>query len=91
MDMGSGVSTITSKWQVTIPGEIRKALEVQVGERLAWEVKDGVLTARRLPRLSSLAGCLGSPDGASAVKVEGKSARAEASVSRHKRISGATP
>lgn len=90
--MGSGVSTVTSKWQVTIPEAIRKALEVQVGERLAWEVKDSLaLTARRLPRLSSLAGCLGSPDGAPAVKAEGKSAWAEVSVSRHKRISGATP
>lgn len=88
--MGSGVSTITSKWQVTIPGEIRKAMDVQVGERLAWEVKDGVLTARRLPRLGSLAGCLGSPDEAPAIKAEGRSGWAEAAVARHKRISGAT-
>lgn len=89
--MGSGVSTITSKWQVTIPGEIRKAMDVQVGERLAWEIKDGVLTARRLPRLSSLAGCLGPADGAGAGKAERKAAWAEAAISRHKRISGLTP
>ena len=89
--MGSGVSTITSKWQVTIPGDIRKALDVQVGERLAWEVRDGVITARRLPRLSSLAGCLGSPDDTRAVRTAGKSAWADASASRHQRISGATP
>ena len=85
--MGSGVSTITSKWQVTIPGEIRKAMDVQVGERLAWEIKDGVLTARRLPRLSALAGCLG-PGGVPANKGQAKSAWAHASISRHKRISG---
>jgi bifunctional DNA-binding transcriptional regulator/antitoxin component of YhaV-PrlF toxin-antitoxin module len=63
MAMGSGVSTVAAKWRVTIPGEIRKALDVQVGDRLAWEVKDGVLMARRLPRLSSLAGILGGASG----------------------------
>lgn len=86
--MGSGVSTITSKWQVTIPGDIRKEMDVQIGERLAWEVKDGVVTARRLPRLSALAGCL-APGSAPGVKADEKSAWANASISRHKRISGA--
>lgn len=87
--MGTGVSTITSKWQVTIPGEVRKALDVRVGERLAWEVKDGVLTARRLPRLSALAGCLaegGGPQG----KEASRTAMADAAVVRHKRLSGAS-
>lgn len=87
--MGCGISTITSKWQVTIPGDVRKALDVRVGERLAWEVKDGVLTAHRLPRLSALAGCLaegGVPQG----KEDSKSAMSDAAVARHQRLSGAS-
>jgi bifunctional DNA-binding transcriptional regulator/antitoxin component of YhaV-PrlF toxin-antitoxin module len=55
--------TITSKWQVTIPEEIRKELPaLQVGQRLRWEIVDGVLTAKPVRSLTELAGCLKSAD-----------------------------
>lgn len=55
--MISGV--ITSKWQVTIPEEIRKELPtLEVGQRLRWEVVNGVLTARPVRSIAELAGCL---------------------------------
>jgi bifunctional DNA-binding transcriptional regulator/antitoxin component of YhaV-PrlF toxin-antitoxin module len=50
---------ITSKWQVTIPEEIRKEVpSLAIGQRLRWEVVDGVLTAIPVRSISALAGCL---------------------------------
>lgn len=50
---------ITSKWQVTIPEEIRKEVpNLVVGQRLRWEVVNGVLTAKPVRSVSELAGCL---------------------------------
>ena len=51
--------TITSKWQVTIPEEIRKEVpELEIGQRLRWEIVGGVLTARPVRSMAQLAGCL---------------------------------
>ncbi|MEO8425507.1 MAG: hypothetical protein ABI651_00195 [Verrucomicrobiota bacterium] len=56
-------SSITAKWQVTIPEEIRKGIpSLQVGQRIRWEVVDGVLTARPVRSIANLAGCLKSDD-----------------------------
>ena len=50
---------ITSKWQVTIPEEIRKEVpSLEIGQRLRWEVVGGVLTARPVRGIRELAGCL---------------------------------
>ena len=50
---------ITSKWQVTIPEEIRKEVpSLEIGQRLRWEVVGGVLTAKPVRSISELAGCL---------------------------------
>lgn len=54
---------ITSKWQVTIPEEIRKEVpSLAIGQRLRWEVVDGVLTAIPVRSITALAGCLRSDD-----------------------------
>ena len=51
--------TITSKWQVTIPEQIRKEVPaLQIGQRLRWEIVDGVLTAQPVRSIAQLAGCL---------------------------------
>src|ERR1035438_2673107 len=55
--MSSIVSTITSKWQVTIPEVVRKEIPLKIGERIAWEVEGGKLVGRRVCSVSELAGC----------------------------------
>ena len=56
-------TTITSKWQVTIPEEIRKEVpSLQTGQRIRWKVVDGVLTAKPVRSIAELAGCLKSDD-----------------------------
>ena len=44
------VSKVTSKFQATVPADVRAALGIKAGDRLAWEVRDGVATVRLLPR-----------------------------------------
>ena len=56
--MASAVSTITSKWQVTLPEEARKDIAVKAGQRLLWVPKAGYWEVRPLPALSELSGCL---------------------------------
>ncbi len=56
--MASITSTITSKWQVTIPEEVRKDLPLRVGQRIAWEVEGEKLVGRRVRSITELAGCL---------------------------------
>lgn len=61
MGMKSGV--ISSKWQVTIPGAIRKQMPTLAsGQRLRWEVINGVLNLIPVRSLTALAGCLKSGD-----------------------------
>lgn len=40
-------SKLTTKYQATIPAEIRKKLELHAGDTLAFEVVDGVVRLRR--------------------------------------------
>ncbi len=60
-------ATVTSKGQVTIPVELRRAIGVGEGDRLLFELEpDGTVQLRpaRYPTIASLAGCLGKlPDG----------------------------
>ena len=50
-------STITSKGQTTVPKEVREALDLQVGDKLMWEVRGGkvAITTER-PALYELEG-----------------------------------
>jgi AbrB family looped-hinge helix DNA binding protein len=34
-------STLTSKGQTTVPKEVREALDLEVGDKLTWEVRGG--------------------------------------------------
>jgi bifunctional DNA-binding transcriptional regulator/antitoxin component of YhaV-PrlF toxin-antitoxin module len=88
--MSNTTSTITSKWQVTIPEDVRKELPLKVGQRIAWEVEGDKLVARRIRSISELSGCLKS----NAAGTPGKKSPggfAEAAVARHDRISKQKP
>ena len=80
------VSTITSKWQVTIPEEVRKEIPLKIGERIAWEVAGDKLVGRRVRSITELAGCL-KRKAAPINEKEFAHAFAEAAVARHNRIS----
>ncbi len=87
-NMTVATSTITSKWQVTIPEDVRKDLPFKIGERIAWEIEDGKLVGRRVRPLGELAGCLKSHDSPSAPSTTEKDqgAFAKAALARHVRI-----
>ena len=53
------VSKITSKFQATVPTNVRTALGIKAGDTLAWAVRDGVATVQVLP--SDLKGWTRSP------------------------------
>jgi AbrB family looped-hinge helix DNA binding protein len=54
------VATLTSKGQVTIPREVRRALRIEAGDRIAFEVtSEGTVTVRpQTTSLLALAGTL---------------------------------
>ena len=56
--MASGISTVTSRWQVTLPEGARKGIPVKAGQRVLWEAKEGYWEVRPLPDLAELSGCL---------------------------------
>ena len=41
-------SRVTSKYQATVPADIRAALGVTAGDQLGWEVEDGEVRVRRI-------------------------------------------
>jgi bifunctional DNA-binding transcriptional regulator/antitoxin component of YhaV-PrlF toxin-antitoxin module len=84
--MSSTASTITSKWQVTIPEGIRKELPFKIGQRIAWEVEGDKLVGRRVQSISELSGCFKSGAAPSKSK-DSPNAFAKASLARHDRIS----
>ncbi len=43
-------SKVTSKFQATVPADVRAALGIKSGDTLAWEVSGGVATVRLLPK-----------------------------------------
>lgn len=43
-------SKVTSKFQATVPSDVRAALGIKAGDTIAWDVKDGVATMRLIPR-----------------------------------------
>jgi antitoxin PrlF len=46
-DVQEGVSTVTSKGQVTVPIEIRKALGIRQGDKIAFTLRNGHVTLSR--------------------------------------------
>jgi bifunctional DNA-binding transcriptional regulator/antitoxin component of YhaV-PrlF toxin-antitoxin module len=88
--MSGTVSTITSKWQVTIPEDVRKEIPFKIGQRIVWEVDGDRLVGRRVRSLRELSGCLKSgPVPAKAKDSPGEFARA--ALARHDRISRQKP
>jgi bifunctional DNA-binding transcriptional regulator/antitoxin component of YhaV-PrlF toxin-antitoxin module len=82
---------ITSKWQVTIPEEIRKEVpSLEIGQRLRWEVVGGVLTAKPVRTINELAGCLKSDEISALSREEEKAAieraRVEHYTGKHRKI-----
>jgi bifunctional DNA-binding transcriptional regulator/antitoxin component of YhaV-PrlF toxin-antitoxin module len=84
--MSNIVSTITSKWQVTIPEEVRKEITLKVGQRIAWEVDGDKLVGRRVRSISELSGCFKS-DAPVNGEADSAKALAKAAIARHDRIS----
>ena len=56
-------STVTRKGQTTIPGKIRKALQIKPGDRLQYAVEGDHATIRVHPGTRSLRGVLASKKG----------------------------
>jgi AbrB family looped-hinge helix DNA binding protein len=56
-------STITSKGQTTIPGNVRQALKIKPGDRLEYAVEGDHATFRVHPGTRSLKGVLASNKG----------------------------
>jgi len=88
--MSNTASTITSKWQVTIPGDVRKELPLKVGQRLFWEVEGDKLVGRRVRSISELSGCF-KPNAPVTGKADSAEALAKAALARHDRISKQKP
>ncbi len=53
-------TTLTSKGQVTIPKEIREALDLKPHDKITFVVADGYAKLQRLPRLEELVDSLSS-------------------------------
>jgi bifunctional DNA-binding transcriptional regulator/antitoxin component of YhaV-PrlF toxin-antitoxin module len=88
--MSGIVSTVTSKWQVTIPEDVRKEMPLKVGQRIAWEVEDGKLVGRRIRSVSELSGCFKSDAAPPGVK-DSPGDFAKAALARHDRIAKQKP
>lgn len=60
MDQGTRVlhSTVTGKGQTTIPADVRSTLGLAVGDRVAYEVRNGQVTLRRHPGSGPVFGIL---------------------------------
>jgi len=56
--MRNSVSTLASKFQITLPEDVRRQWQIEVGDRIQWEVRGEVLVGKQLPSLMDLAGCL---------------------------------
>ena len=88
--MSNTVSTITSKWQVTIPEDVRKEIPLKIGQRIVWEAQGDKLVGRRVRSMKELAGSLKSnaiPDRERDLPGD----FAKAALARHDRISKQKP
>ena len=48
VDMTMASSKLTSKYQATIPADVRKALGLQAGDTVAFDIEDGRVTVRKI-------------------------------------------
>ena len=88
--MGNAISTITSKWQFTIPEDVRKEIPLKVGQRIVWEVEGDKIVGRGVRSVRELSGSLrAKADPTKAKDLPG--AFAEAAMARHARISKQKP
>ncbi len=70
-------STLTERWQTTIPSEVRKALHLKPRQRLIYELVDGAVLIRPQPEtLRDLYGCLADDEQAATKSEEREAARA---------------
>ncbi len=51
-------STLTQRFQTTIPAAVRKALDLKPGEKIAYEIRENGVLLRPAERLTDLAGSL---------------------------------
>jgi bifunctional DNA-binding transcriptional regulator/antitoxin component of YhaV-PrlF toxin-antitoxin module len=52
-------STLTSKWQTTVPVQVREALDLKPNQKLQWEIlQDGSALVRSKPNALELEGSL---------------------------------
>jgi antitoxin PrlF len=51
-------STLTSKGQTTIPGEIRRLLGLKENDRILYEIEDGKVAIKSAPSVHELYGVL---------------------------------
>lgn len=57
--MPSAIATVTSKGQITIPAEVRKALKLKPGEKVKFfPGENGEFLVRRVGSIMEMAGCL---------------------------------
>lgn len=75
-------STVTRKGQTTIPGEIRKALRIQPGDKLQYALEGDAVTIRVHPGTRSLKGALASKKGKKMSFAEIREAATKAALSR---------
>lgn len=78
-------STVTSKGQTTIPGEIRQALNIRPGDRLEYVLEGDGAMIRVAPGALALAGALASDKGKGLTFDQIREAVARESVRRGKR------
>ncbi|WP_416137924.1 AbrB/MazE/SpoVT family DNA-binding domain-containing protein [Halomonas sp. HK25] len=45
--MTTATSRLTSKYQATIPGAVRKALDLHAGDAISFEIEDGEIRLRK--------------------------------------------
>jgi antitoxin PrlF len=75
-------STVTRKGQTTIPGKIRKALQIKPGDKLQYAVEGDHATIRVHPGTRSLKGVLASKKGRKMRFGEIREAAAKAALDR---------
>jgi bifunctional DNA-binding transcriptional regulator/antitoxin component of YhaV-PrlF toxin-antitoxin module len=69
-------STITDKFQTTIPLEVRRALKLSPRQKVAYEVRpDGSAVMRSVPRLDDLFGSLKTNRPVASIREEKQAAR----------------
>jgi antitoxin PrlF len=78
-------STVTQKGQTTIPGEVRKALQIRPGDKLEYEIKGSRAVISVHPGVRSLKGALTSSKGRGLTFAQIRQAAAAASLQERTR------